>query len=117
MKAIKIIMITFAIIGVLMEGFFLAAKFGAYKETEKINTDHASYACQVTQAEDGYIYSYEGETYSEADYLDLLNKAADATDVLLVAQGVLVCLFIIGAVAAGRSAKKRNDNIQPALAN
>ena len=114
MKAIKRIMIVFAILGVLMEGFFLAAKYGAQKETEKIKTEHSSYACEVTQSDGSYIYSYDGESYSEADYLSHLNQAADATNVLMIAQGVLVGFFIVGATAAGKSAKKKEELAKPA---
>lgn len=115
MKAIKRIMIVFAILGVLMEGFFLAVKYGTQIETEKIRTEHSSYASQVTQADGSYVYSFDGEEYSEADYLALMNKTADASNVLMIAQGALIGFFIIGATAAGKSVKRREETAQAAI--
>lgn len=115
MKAIKRILIVFAIIGVLVEGLFIAVKFGAQKEINSVKTNHTSYACEVTQSEGTYNYSYEDKTYSEAEYTKLLEDAFKGMDLLIAIQSSLLGFYIIGAAAAGKSVKKREETAQAAI--
>ena len=78
MKAIKGIMIILAIMGVLMEGFFLGLRYCVNKETDKVKTTHNSYVCEVSQTAGGYTYEIDGTVYSEADYVGYMEKAAAA---------------------------------------
>ena len=115
MKAIKRIMIVFAILGVLMEGFFLGLRYCVNKETDKVKTTHNSYVCEVSQTAGGYTYEIDGTVYSEADYVGYMEKASGDLGNMMIVFGVLTCTFILTATAAGKSAKKKEELAQPAL--
>ena len=115
MKAIKGIMIILAIMGVLMEGFFLGLRYCVNKETDKVKTTHNSYVCEVSQTAGGYTYEIDGTVYSEAEYVGYMEKASDDFGKMMIVFGVLTCTFILTATAAGKSAKKKEELAQPAL--
>ena len=112
MKAIKRIIIVFAIIAVILEAVCLGIKVGVSKEADKVKTTHTSYAAEVSEADGSYIYKVSDKSYSEAEYIDYMEKGIKSMDALLVVQGILAGFFILTAAAAGKSAKKREQLAQ-----
>ena len=115
MKAIKTIMIIFAILGIMLEVFFFGMKDVVSKELVTMKTDHTSQICEVSEADGSYTYTLGDKTYSETECIDIMEKAKAGFDVLVIVQGALIGLYIVTAFAAGRSSKKRERIAQPAL--
>lgn len=109
MKAIKTIIVLLAVIAVIIEGAFLGTKAFLNSELTAVRTNHTSYGCDVSQNERGYFYKLDDMVCSEAEYIEYLEKEFRDMDTLLTLQGIAAALFIIAAVAAGRSVRKREE--------
>ena len=117
MKALKVFCIIFTVVAVMVTGLMFAFNRFLNSEVKGVSDEHKSQIATVQTVGNEYVYTIKDSEFKampETEYLKTMNQAKDGTSYAAVGGGVLTVLFIVGAVASGKAAKRRNSGFAAA---